>query len=65
MKRYDLEDTSYCGRGEYGMVEDPEGEWVRWEDVVCTGCFDPNCNGVKPAFRTPTINITMEDLTNL
>ena len=33
MKRYDLEDTSYCGRCEYGMVEDPEGEWVKWEDV--------------------------------
>jgi len=33
VKRYDLEDTSYCGRCEYGMVEDPEGEWVKWEDV--------------------------------
>ena len=33
MKRYDLEETSYSGRGEYSMVEDPEGEWVRWKDV--------------------------------
>ena len=33
MKRYDLEDTSYCGRGEMEMVEEPEGEWVKWEDV--------------------------------
>ena len=30
MKRYDLEDTSYCGRGEMEMVENPEGEWVKY-----------------------------------
>ena len=33
MKRYDLEDTSYCGRGEIEMVEDPQGEWVKYEDI--------------------------------
>ena len=33
------------------MCEDPEGEWVRFEDIFCNGCFDPNCTGIKPGFR--------------
>ena len=33
MKRYDLIDTSYSGRCEMEMVEDPQGEWVKYEDI--------------------------------
>ena len=36
MKRYDLEDTSYCGRGEMEMVEDPNGEGVKYEEAMDT-----------------------------
>ena len=65
MKRYGIRlDTNIDGEPKIRIYTSQQGEWVRWEDVVCTGCFDPNCNGAKPAFRTPTINITMEDLTN-
>ena len=35
MKRYDLE---YCGSGyseHREMVENPEGDWVRWDDMFC------------------------------
>ena len=33
MKRYDLEDTGYGGEADFIMTEDPEGEWVKYEDV--------------------------------
>ena len=49
MKRYDLEDTSYCGRGEYGMVEDPDGEWIKYEDVKeAIGIFNDWRDGNLP-----------------
>ena len=35
MQRYNLEDVNddSCYREDNQMVEDPQGEWVRWEDV--------------------------------
>ena len=36
MKRYDLEDTSYCGRGEMEMVEVEDGKWVKYAEAINT-----------------------------
>lgn len=33
MKRYDLEDTGTPGEPWNQMIEDPQGEWVRYEEV--------------------------------
>jgi len=33
MKRYDIEDTGTPGESYYEMIENDDGEWVKWEDV--------------------------------
>jgi len=33
MKRYDIEDTGTPGKSYYEMIENDDGEWVKWEDV--------------------------------
>jgi len=33
MKRYDIEDTGTPEESYYEMIENDDGEWVKWEDV--------------------------------
>ena len=34
MKRYDLEDTGSPSESYFMMIEEPDGEWVKYEDVL-------------------------------